>query len=347
MQFLLQFRKCSIASLQNISFPDITNTQMDQELLAAIWPQIILPIGRITLFIIIGLFVASLIENLNWSHKLAYIARPLIRIGKLSPITGASFAVAFFSGVSANTILAEAFDQKQIDQKELILANLFNSLPRFFLHLPTVFFITFPFIKLGALLYVGLTFSAAIIQTIFVLILGRFIFLKNDVHLIEPVLPEKKVTTWQTAITKSVKRLKKRLGKILKYLIPVYLLFFLLSRYGLFDQLEQYLVSKAWFLSWLNPQSLGIVILHVTTEFSAGLAAASVLLVDNSLTYKEVVLALLAGNILSTPIRAVRHQLPYYSGIYSPGLAVKLVTISQLVRAFCVILVAFLFYFWG
>ncbi len=318
---------------------------MDQELLSAIWPQIILPIGRITLFIVIGLFVASLIENLNWSHKLAYLARPLIRIGKLSPITGASFAVAFFSGVSANTILAEAFDKKQIDQKELILANLFNSLPRFFLHLPTVFFITFPFIKLGALLYVGLTFSAALIQTLLVLLAGRLLFFNYDTEPIEPELPDIKAITWQTAIEKSFKRLKKRLGRILKYLIPVYLLFFLLSRYGLFDQLEHYLVTKAWFLSWLNPQSLGIVILHVTTEFSAGLAAASVLLVDNSLSYKEVVLALLAGNILSTPIRAIRHQLPYYSGIYSPKLAVKLVTISQVIRALCVIFVAFLFYF--
>ncbi len=129
------------------------------------------------------------------------------------------------------------------------------------------------------------------------------------------------------------------------FMIPVYLLFFLLNRYGLFSQLEKFIANKAWFLSWLNPQSLGIVVLQVTTEFSAGLAAASALLAENSLTYKEVVLALLVGNILSSPVRAIRHQLPYYSGIFSPKLALQLVGVSQAVRAFCVILTGFLYYY--
>ena len=100
--------------------------------------QVILPLVRILLFISVGLLVANLIESLNWTNRMAILARPLIRLGKLSSTTGASFSMAFFSGVSANTMLAEAFDKGRIDKKELILANLFNSLPRFFLHLPTV-----------------------------------------------------------------------------------------------------------------------------------------------------------------------------------------------------------------
>jgi hypothetical protein len=320
---------------------------MDQQIIAALWPQVILPVGRLTLFIIIGLFFAGLIEHLNLTHRLAFFARPLIRAGRLSPITGASFAVAFFSGVSANTMLAEAVDKAQISNRELVLANLFNSLPRFFLHLPTVFFITVPFIRSGALLYVGLTFSAALVQTLLVVLSGRLLLSGDGPGESRVELPSRKSVSLKDAVVKSLQRMKKRIGRILKYLIPVYIAFFLLGRYGIFDQLEQYLVDHAWFLSWLNPKSLGIVILHVTTEFSAGLAAASVLLVDNSLSYKEVVLALLAGNILSTPIRAVRHQFPYYSGIYSPKLAVQLVAISQAVRAMCVILVAFIFYIFG
>ena len=317
---------------------------MDQDLITAIWPQVILPIIRITFFITIGLFIANFIESLNWTHRLATLARPLIRIGRLSAITGASFSVAFFSGVSANTMLAEAYDKQQMSKKELILANLFNSLPRFFLHLPTIFFLTAPLIKMGALLYVGLTFSAAILQTILVVLGGRILLPANDENF-EIAPPQKAKTGWREAVTKSIKRLKKRIGKIMKFMIPVYLLFFLFNRYGLFTQIEEFIANKAWFLSWLNPQSLGIVVLHVTAEFSAGLAAASVLLAENSLTYKEVILALLVGNILSTPIRAIRHQLPYYTGIYSPQLAVQLVGISQAARAFCVILVAVFYYY--
>jgi hypothetical protein len=317
---------------------------MQQDLLTAIWPQVILPLIRITFFITIGLFIANFIESLNWTHRLAALARPLIRIGRLSAITGASFSVAFFSGVAANTMLAEAYDKGQMNKKELILANLFNSLPRFFLHLPTVFFLTAPLIKAGALIYVGLTFVAAVLQTIVVVLGGRMLLAASSDNFTNPA-PQKARIGWQEAVTKSIGRLKKRIGKILTFMIPVYLLFFLFNRYGLFTAVEDFIAQKAWFLSWLNPQSLGIVILHVTTEFSAGLTAASVLLADNSLTYKEVVLALLVGNILSTPIRAIRHQLPYYTGIYSPRLALELVSISQIARAFCVILVAVIYYF--
>lgn len=317
---------------------------MEQDLITTIWPQVILPLIRLTCFITIGLFLANFIESMNWTHRLATLSRPLIRLGRLSTITGASFSVAFFSGVSANTMLSEAFDKGQMSKKELILANLFNSLPRFFLHLPTTFFLTAPLIKMGALLYVGLTFGAAILQTIFVVLCGRMLLPAND-GAGEIPLPKRNKTGWKEAIAKSIKRLKKRIGKILMFMIPVYLLFFLFNRYGLFAQIEEFLANEAWFLSWLNPQSLGIVVLHVTTEFSAGLAAASVLLAQNSLSYKEVVLALLVGNILSTPIRAIRHQLPYYTGIYTPKLALQLVGISQITRAFCVILVAVVYYF--
>jgi hypothetical protein len=317
---------------------------MEQDLITTIWPQVILPLIRLTFFITIGLFLANFIESMNWTHRLATLSRPLIRLGRLSTITGASFSVAFFSGVSANTMLSEAFDKGQMSKKELILANLFNSLPRFFLHLPTTFFLTAPLIKMGSLLYVGLTFTAAILQTVFVVLCGRILLPENDGAGAIP-LPKNTKTGWKEAFAKSIKRLKKRIGKILMFMIPVYLLFFLFNRYGLFAEMEEFLANEVWFLSWLNPQSLGIVVLHVTTEFSAGLAAASILLAQNSLSYKEVVLALLVGNILSTPIRAIRHQLPYYTGIYTPQLALQLVGISQITRAFCIILVAVVYYF--
>ena len=335
----------SVVSRQHIPFfySFIYCLFMEQELLSALWPQVILPISRITCFIILGLFIASFIESLNWTHKLATLARPLIKSGHLSTLTGASFSVAFFSGVSANTLLAEAFDKGQISQKELILANLFNSLPRFFLHLPTVFFLTAPLIKFGAIIYVGLTFSGAILQTILVVTLGAFLLPANSAALAEPP-PAKERVSIKDAASKSIKRLKKRIVKILKFLIPVYLIFFFLNWYGVFDAVERFLAESGLFLSWLNPKAVGIVLLHVTTEFSAGLAAASALLADNSLTYNEVVIALLVGNILSTPIRALRHQLPYYTGIYSPGLAIQLVAISQFTRAFCLIFVSVMYF---
>ncbi len=315
---------------------------MEESILLQIWAQMVWPLLRIIIFVAIGLLVANLIEALKWTDKLAALARPLIRMGRLSAVTGASFSMAFISGVSANTMLAEALDKGQLTKKEMVLANLFNSLPRFFLHLPTVFFLTLPFIGGAALVYVGVTLGAAVMQTGLVVLCSRFL-LPPPKEMVEVHAETKKRASWREALTRSLKRLKKRMRKIILFLVPVYVLFFILSRYGVFQQLQE-IFASAWFLNWLHPQSLGIVIMHVTVEFSAGLAAASVLLADNSLGQREIVLALLAGNILAAPIRAIRHQFPYYVGIFPPQLAVELVGISQCVRACCIVVVGYGYY---
>jgi hypothetical protein len=318
---------------------------LDIALLKEFWLHLFWPLARLLFWVSLGIVLANFIEALNWTPRLARLTRPLARLGRLSAVSGASFSMAFFSGVTANTMLAEAFAQGRLARKELVLANLFSSLPRFFLHLPTVFFLTVPLIKGAAFQYVGLTFGAALLQTGLVVVAGRLLLppLAAGQEADEPLLREK--VGWREALQKGIARFKKRIGRIFSFLVPVYILFFFLNRYGAFAAIEQFLVARVWFLAWLDPQSLGIVMAHVGAEFSAGLAAAGALLADNSLGHREVVIALLVGNILSTPIRAVRHQFPYYVGIFPPKLALELVGISQLLRMASVVVVGLGYYF--
>lgn len=313
------------------------------EILSDIWLSLIWPLIRLLSFISLGLLFATFIESLNWTSKIATIARPLIRFGNLSDTAGASFSMALFSGVSANTMLSEAYAQKTINRRELILSNLFNSLPTYFLHLPTVFFITVPLIKEAAFIYVGLTFGAAIFRTISIVFLSRFL------------LPKKTKTTshnsgtegtngrgvdWRGALKKSRKRFKKRIRKIIRFTVPIYILFFIMHRVGIFDILEQGMAKYLSFLPWLTPQSMGIITLHIAAEFTAGLAAAGVLLQEGSMSYREVILALLVGNVLSSPIRAIRHQFPYYAGIFQPKMATELIVFNQIFRVGSLMLMA-------
>jgi len=46
-------------------------------------------------------------------------------------------------------------------------------------------------------------------------------------------------------------------------------------------------------------------------------------------------------------MRAVRHQLPFYSGIFRPRLAGELIIYNQSFRMGSIILVAVLYYFFG
>ncbi len=317
--------------------------------IAGLWHGLGWPLCRLLLFVSLGILAGNFIEALNWTRQVARLARPLIRLGRLSDVTGASFSMAFFSGVASNTMLAEAYDQQKLSKRELVLANLFNSLPRFFLHLPTVFFLTAPLIGSAAIHYVGITLGAAVMQTLAVVGLGRILLPggNGDAGTGGAGRRPDKTVTLREALERSWKRFKRRIRKIVRYMVPIYIVFYFLSRYGVFHSVEQFLGSHLAFLSWLKPQALGIVALHLSAEFAAGLAAAGALLDQASLGVRDVVLALMVGNILSTPMRAIRHQFPYYAGIFPPRLAVELIVYSQVFRVGAVLLATAVYFYWG
>jgi hypothetical protein len=299
----------------------------------SLWHDLFWPLLRMLGYISVGLFVANLIESLNWTSKIATLARPLLRLGNLSDIASASFTMALFSGISANTMLSEAYEQEKITKKELILANLFNSLPTYFLHLPTVSFITVPMIKGAAFIYVGLTFGAAILRTLSILLISRFILPRperNESMQVEG--PKKAGAGWNAIVKKSWIRFKKRMRTVIRFTIPIYILIFWLHKAGIFTSMEKTMATYFSFLAWLTPESMGIITLQIAAEFTAGLAAAGALLQAGSMTYREIILALLVGNILSSPIRAIRHQFPYYAGIFKPKVAAELIFYNQIFR---------------
>jgi len=314
---------------------------MEGELtIAVLWSGLLWPLIRLIFLISLGVLAGNFIEALNWTNRVARISRPLTKLGRLSPISGAGFPMAFFSGVAANTMLAEAYDQGRLSKLELVLANLFNSLPRFFLHLPTVIFLTAPLIKGAALLYVGLTLSAAVLQTALVVLAGRVLLSPQPTSAQEQRRADGDETvSWHQALSRSLTRFRDRIGKIMVFTVPVYTLFFFLNRLGFFDLAQDFLADHVRLLSWLYPQTLGIVALHVGAEFAAGLAAAGALLDGASISYRNVVIALMVGNVVATPIRALRHQFPYYVGIFKPKLALELIVVSQVFRVAVIILV--------
>ena len=315
------------------------------ETFITLWQGLLGPLLRLVFFVSLGLLIGNLIESLNWTHRVARIASPLVRRAHLSDITGASFSMAFFSAVTANTMLSEAYEQGEISRQELIFANLFNSLPTYFLHLPTLFFLAVPMLKGVAFIYVGLTLIAAFLRTVCILVVGRIMLPGNKEHCITCRLDENKVSNLSEALHKAWLRFQKRIKKILLITIPIYTAVFLLNRFGLFALLEEWLAGHVISLSWLHPESLGVVALQLTAEISAGLAAAGALLDNGSLEARQVVVALLAGNVLSAPMRAVRHQFPFYAGIFQPKLAVELIIYNQIFRTGSIILVGIFYYF--
>lgn len=314
--------------------------------LTEIWTQALWPLCRLLFFVAAGLFVGNLIEALHWTRHVARLARPLARLGRMRDVSAASFSVAFVSGITANTMLAEAYGAGRISRRELLLSNLFNSLPTYFLHLPSMVFITVPILKSAAWVYLAVTVGAAMLRTVCILFVGRLwlsgtdhCFPAEDAKTSPPVLREVLEKTW--------KRFRRRIRKIALITAPIYLVVQLLHIMGVFTALEEFFLTHGGFFDWLPPQAMGIVIFQLAAEFSAGMAAAGALLDAGSLPEHTVVLALVAGNVLSSPMRAFRHQFPYYAGIYRPALALQLIVCSQVFRVASLVVCAAIYAWCG
>lgn len=312
-----------------------------------LWSALIQPLARLSISISLGLLVGNFIEAMNWTRFIAKLVSPLVRIGHLKDVSGASFSLAFFSSATANTMLAEAHDQGKLSRKELILSNLFNSLPTLFLHLPTTVSVTVLVIGWAAVPYLGLVIGSTILRLVFVLGLSRVLLRGNEVSCVECELPEDKPFQATDVVQKIWERFKKRIGKILMFTVPVYVMMYFLAKFGIFQAMEQWMADHVALLSWLHPEAVGIVLFQMAAEFSAGLAAADALLAHGVLSTKEVVLALVLGNILSSPMRIIRHQFPFYAGIFKPGLGGLLIAYNQVLRVGSLIFVGVLYYFLG
>ncbi|MBC8207623.1 MAG: hypothetical protein H8E79_00430 [Desulfobulbaceae bacterium] len=315
------------------------------EIFTTLFQDLIWPLTRLMILISFSLMAANFIESLNWTRRIALLAKPIIRLSNLSSTTGASFSLAIFSGIAANTLLAEAYDDKRISKQELVLANLFNSLPTYFLHLPTVLFITASLIKGAAVIYVAITFGAAILRTLTILIASRFLLktpAERDLSKMSQQQTQKR--SLKEVFALSLRRFKTRLPRIVKFTVPIYIIVYLMNQSHFFSDLEQTVAGYLSFLPWLSPQSMGIITLHIAAEFTAGLAAAGALLQNGTLGQQEIILALIVGNILSSPVRALRHQFPFYAGIFQPRLAAELILCNQLFRIISLIFTGTLYF---
>jgi hypothetical protein len=93
--------------------------------------------------------------------------------------------------------------------------------------------------------------------------------------------------------------------------------------------------------------SLSVVVLSFVSEFTTGFTAAGALMDAGTITVKQTVIALLLGNIIAFPIRAIRHQLPHYMGIFSPGMGLSMLLMGQGFRVASIVFVGLVYWFVG
>ncbi len=305
--------------------------------------RILWPLLRLTLFVSLGLFVGQVIEGLGWTDRLTLLARPFMRRGHLSPQMGAAFTTAFASGTAALSMLMAFYREGRLNRRELTLAVLLNTFPSFFLHLPTTFFVLLPLVGRAGLLYLLLTLAAAVLRLLSALAASRALL---------PLPAEGSVPTrgtetasWPEVLRTTTRKFRARITRILMIVLPVYIVVVAASDAGLFAWLRRGLAQVVP-SAFIPVEAFSVVLFSLVAEFTSGYAAAGAMLESGALDVNQTVLALLLGNILAAPVRALRHQLPYYMGIFTPKLGLGLMAASQAFRLISLALVGAAFVAW-
>lgn len=305
------------------------------------------PLGRLLFFIGIGLLVGQILESTGWTRYLAAVAMPAFRFGRLGRQCSAAFTTAFFSGVAANAMLLGFYKERRISRRQLFLTNFINQFPAYFLHLPTTVFIVLPLTGWAGGMYFLLTFLAVLLRSVLFLLYGH-LRLEPEPESPGPSEPpeqSKSAAARRSAgIRKGIRRrLPARLTTIAVYVIPIYIAIYMLNAMGLFDLLQGWL-AEAVATRLMPVEALSVVVLSFAAEFTSGFAAAGALMDAGVLSTRQTVMALLIGNVTAFPIRALRHQLPHYMGIYTPKMGTQLLLMGQGFRVASILLVGGLYY---
>jgi hypothetical protein len=364
----INYRKLCLSVLFTLLLLGLSTAYFDTLSLASGIQKLGLPLLRLMGFITIGLLAGQIIEAMGWTREVAVLARPLFRFSKMGNHCSAAFTMAFISGAAANAMLLEFYEEQKISKLQLFLANYINQFPAFFLHLPTTMFIVLPLTGIAGGFYFLITFLATLFRTLCFLTFGH-VYLKEPCErtgnettpaAIDSQKPatamgkpqatgsKNRMTTRKKpdkiALLKTIQhRLPVRIANIFTWVLPIYTLVFILNVNGFFNYLNQALSAYVT-ISLMPVESLSIIILSFAAEFTSGFAAAGALLNAGVLSVKQTVIALLLGNVLAFPIRALRHQLPRYMGIFSPKMGLQLLLSGQFFRVVSIILIGTLYY---
>lgn len=306
------------------------------------WHGLLRPLLRLMGTMSIAILIANTLEALAWERYLAKIAAPLVRLGNMGQAAGSSFVTSFFSAHSASAILSSAYAEGRISRKELILSNIFNSFPSYLVHLPNVAAIAIAILGKWGIIYLALGLSAAILRTVGTAVLGHFILPRPDCD--DCGMPQHKARNFDEVLHKIFGSFKRRFLRVCKFTLPIYIVFFFIQHFGGFLAVQNFMAEHTSFLSFLKPEALSLVAMSLATETSASMSAAAALLHAGTLSGRDIVMAMLVGNILSSPVRAARHQFPAYAGYYPPATAALMVILNQSVRTFSLFFVLILYY---
>jgi hypothetical protein len=283
----------------------------------------------------VAAFAGAVFEYKAWFGFASFLAAPVVKLGRMSRISGAAFVTAVFSNNAANTLVAGSYNSGKISKKEMFISGLCNAFPAMISHSLRVLFPLLSAIGIAAVWYYSITFGIGLIMTVSFLLYHRLTtssFKSSDtLNTPDTTSKFKKKTNmnWNTVLKKSAQRAFRTVMRLVYITVPIYFLVAYLIHYKKFDSLKEFIPEQIQ--SWLTPEMTAVF----TAQFGGLVNAAGVasgFLVHNKINEHQILVAFLLGNILTIPIRTVRRNLPAAMGIFPGKDGIAVVAVLQSLR---------------
>ncbi|OHD59939.1 MAG: hypothetical protein A2096_00880 [Spirochaetes bacterium GWF1_41_5] len=312
------------------------------------WQKKAVSLAELFIILALGVIIGQIIEATGLIRYIAVLFRPLLGLGNLPSCSASAFVAAFQSGAAANSMLAANMNSGLLTRAELYTSVLVVSTLSLFAHLPAFVF------PLGALLgwqataaFFSVRIAAIIVQILLVLTAGRWIinriagnkknqpgseYYAHTNHSAEKV-PVSPGTA--KAIENALRQAAKTLRRIIVFVIPTYTVLSFLEYFFFFEWLGEQ-------LPWLfNPRFLpseaALIIPAQASNLYNGAIAAANFVTAGAITARQAVIILLAGSVLTAPIRTFRHALPTYIAILGLRPGTVLAVAAQIIRSVMVL----------
>ena len=297
---------------------------------------------RLTLMVGAATFIGTIFEIRNWTGFARLLLKPLISFARLPQIVGAAMITALFSNYAAGGVLAGSFAEGRISRFEMRVGAICNSYAAYVSHSFRVMYPVVGALGLPGFYYFGLIFGSGLLVTLTALTVCRFrpqSAISNDsviaVGDAAVAAAEKKLISWPETIFRAWVRSRDILIRVLWITIPLYLLASYFNYIGIFQVWKEFVPEVA--APFFPPEVLAIMAARLGGLVSAA-GVAFELYDHGSIGSAHILLALLAGNLITNPIRVLRRNLPTAMGIFPPRDGFFIVMVMQMSRLLFVVL---------
>lgn len=291
----------------------------------------------------LGVFIAELIISFDITDRLSRFSKPITDYANLHHDCGISFMMAFVSPKAANAMLVKYEREGIISHKEMVLAALMNSFPNIVMHWRYLLPVYIPLLGLTGLVYFLILTFVGFVKTFILIIAGRFL-LKPRVS--EPYFIKKTIDPdFKRHIKKALHSSVEPLVHILKISIPVLVVVAAVINTGAFDVIADNLQALGRYFP-IPPAGFAIIAAQFGS-YIAGASVASGLMTSGTLSSGEIIITLLAGNILTSVTRGIRFYGSSYAAIFGPKTGAEIQALSIILRNIIMaIILCFLVIIW-